>query len=161
MQFYSKNIPSTVSDLADLRWHMFSKQQSESQKLPPTREAFRQTVLRAHHTTLQWKFSHISSPVLPDPENFGWKWDDDNSIYEPIMTTLLPAPESVIDLSMCRCGTKCENLLCKCRTNGLNCSEMCLCIDCGNMDRDGDLDDVDIDSDDENDNIEEDAPTFY
>ena len=161
MQLYSKNIPSTVSDLADLRWHMFSKQQSESQKLPPTREAFRQKVLRAHYTTLQWKFSHISSPVLPDPENFGWKWDDDNSIYEPIMTTLLPAPESVIDLSMCRCRTKCENLRCKCRKNELNCSEMCLCIDCGNMDRDGDLNDVDIDSDDENDNIEEDAPTFY
>ena len=72
------------------------------------------------------------------------------------MTALLPAPESVIDLSMCRCRTKCENIWCKCRKNRLNCLEMCLCNDCENMGRDEDLDDVDIDSGDENDDIEDD-----
>lgn len=147
MHLYCKKIPSTVEDLADLRWHMFSKQQSEAQKLPPTRAALTQKILRAHYTTFQWKSSHISSPVLPNPEEFGWKWLDDSTLFEPVMTTLLPAPESVIDLSMCRCQTNCKTLRCKCRKNNLNCTEMCLCTDCDNIEMDEDLEHVDSDSD--------------
>ena len=48
------------------------------------------------------------------------------------MTTLPPAPESIISLSLCRCKTKCESLRCVCCENGLSCSEMCFCENCEN-----------------------------
>ena len=109
VQLYCRNkVPLNVSNLAELRWHMFSKQQLEAKKLPPTREAFCQKVFRAHYTALQWKSSHLPSPSLPDPEDYGWKWDSKNSLYEAIMTTLLPAPEMIIDLTVCQCKTKCH-----------------------------------------------------
>ena len=114
-----------MQDLGALRWHMFSKQQLESQKLPATSEAFRQKVLRAHYTAFQWKLSHVPSPLLPDPNDFGWKWNSSNSLYEAVTTTLAPAPDSIIHLTVCNCKTSCISLRCKCRKIGLNCSELC------------------------------------
>ena len=50
------------------------------------------------------------------------------------MTTLPPAPESIISLPLCRCKTKGESLRCACRKNGLSFSEMCFCENCENED---------------------------
>ena len=137
---YCKAIP--VNNLVDLRWHLFSKQQSDSMKLPPTPDAFRQKVLRSHYTTLQWKSSHISAPTLPDPVDFGWIWDEENSLYEAVMTTILPGPESIIHLSVCKCKTGCSNQRCKCLKSDLKCSEMCQCQGCENNDQNDDLNDI-------------------
>ena len=59
LNLYCKKLPPNVRSLASLRWLIFSKQQAESRKLPPTREAFRQKVFRSHYTALQWKLSHL------------------------------------------------------------------------------------------------------
>jgi hypothetical protein len=59
LDLYMKKRPSTVTTLAALRWHLFSRRQSESNKLPPTQKAFEQMLLRAYFTTLQWKSSHF------------------------------------------------------------------------------------------------------
>ena len=67
------------------------------------------------------------------------------------MTTLPPAPESVIDLSICRCKTGCNSLRCKCRKNGLKCSDMCLCCDCEYKDNGEDLSDIELKNDDNDD----------
>ena len=62
VQLYCRNkVPLNVSNLVELHWHMFSKQQLDAKKLPPTREAFCQKVFRAHYTALQWKSSHLPS----------------------------------------------------------------------------------------------------
>ena len=37
--------------------------------------------------TYMWKLAISTNPVLPDPENFGWKKIDDE--YEPFMTNFL------------------------------------------------------------------------
>ena len=42
LNLYCKKLAPNVRSLASLRWLIFSKQQAESRKLPPTREAFRQ-----------------------------------------------------------------------------------------------------------------------
>ena len=135
------------NSLASLKWVMFSKYQTESRRLPLTREAFRQNILLSHYTALQWKSSHVSSPDLPDPKDFGWCWDEETYSYEGIMTTLPPAPESVIDLSLCRCKTKCVSLRCVCRKNGMSCSEMCFCENCENCKNDS-LCELDYEDDD-------------
>ena len=107
---------------------MFSKQQLDSQKVDsPTREALRQKVLRAHYAALQCKTSYLPSPLLPDPGDYGWKQDSTNSLQEAVTTTLSPAPETIIHLTVCNCKTSCISLSCKCRKTGLNCCELYRC----------------------------------
>ena len=62
-------------------------------------KVFEQAIQTAHFITLQWKPSHNASTNLPDPCDFGWKWDDVYKVYQPILTTNLPAPESIIELA--------------------------------------------------------------
>ena len=93
LNLYYKNRPKSINDLGGLRWYLFTKYQYESSKLPPTKKAFEQMVLRAHYTCLQWKSSHIPSPQLPNPNDFSWNWNQDDKIYEPLMTTNPHAPD--------------------------------------------------------------------
>ena len=95
-------------------------------------------VLRAHYTCLQWKSSHIPSPQLPNPNDFGWNWNQDEKIYEPLMTTNHPAPDSITERSVCRCKTGCKSGRCQCHKNNLLCSEMCLCENCTNCENEFD-----------------------
>ena len=71
LQLYDSERPSAISNLAESRWYMFSKHQYESDKLPPRKIALDQNVLRKHYTALTWKSAHISSPILPDPQEYG------------------------------------------------------------------------------------------
>ena len=50
------------------------------------------------------------------------------------MTDKLPAPVSVIEMSVCTCNTGFANQRCKFRKNKLVCTEMCQCSDCENED---------------------------
>ena len=132
LRLYGKNkVPSGIKNLSDLRWKMFSKQQADSQRLPPTSDIFRQKVLRSHYTVMVWKQSHIPSQTLLNPEECGWKLDA-NEEYQAVTTILPPAAESIIHLTVCHCKTKCVAMRCKCRKNGLKCSEMCECLECEN-----------------------------
>ena len=101
VHLYNRNkVPPGVADLSELRWHYFSKNQLEFQKIPPTSGTLYQKVLRTHYTSLQWKSAHIPSPQLPDPEDYGWKWDNQHQMYDAIVTTLSPAPESIVELTV-------------------------------------------------------------
>ena len=56
------------------------------------------------------------------------------------MTSLPPAPDAIINLVKCDCPhSHCTNNLCKCRKNGLSCTELCGCSnesdECENADR--------------------------
>ena len=137
MQLYRRHkIPPNIHDLAALKWYKFSKQQLDLQKLPPISEAFLQKVIRAHYTAIQWKSPYLPSPSLPGPGEYGWKWDSTNSLYKAVTTTLSPALEKIIHLTVCNCKTSCVFLRCKCRKSGLNCSELCRFDDCHNDDKD-------------------------
>ena len=69
-----------------LRWYMFSKFQCESGKLPPSKSTLREKIFRSHYTSLVWKSGHLPSPVLPDPKEFGRRWNSSQKSYESIMT---------------------------------------------------------------------------
>ena len=64
--------------------YVFKKTQIESDKLPPTFSALKYTIHRSYYMTYIWKSAISTNPILPDPENFGWKKIDDE--YEPFMT---------------------------------------------------------------------------
>ena len=71
-------------------------------------------------TALKWKSAHIPSPLLSNPEQYGWKWNIEMHLYDAVMTKLLPTPESIIRCiylkngrlkrtGMCKCGN-CKNV---------------------------------------------------
>ena len=82
---------------------MFLSHQYESKLLPPTSEAFCQT-LRMNAIRIQWKSSKLT---LRSPSHPGCFWDDKNGLYDPVMTEFSPAPESINKLNMYKCTRDC------------------------------------------------------
>jgi len=53
---------TTVVDVGDLRWKLFSKKQLDAQKLPPTRGALYEAIARSHYQAMVWYHSDIPHP---------------------------------------------------------------------------------------------------
>ena len=67
---------------------------------------------------------------LPSPLSYDWERSGD--AYVSVMTDELPAPNVVIELSICSCKTKCITNRCKCNRYNLQGTDMCKCIGCEN-----------------------------
>ena len=99
---------------------------------PPThtQAALHQAVLRAHYQLLEWNKDIVPNPVLPSQEGFGWKWEEDKKAWIPVMSTLPPAPEAIIQLVKCKCTKeRYANNRRKCRKAGLTCTDLSGCSD--------------------------------
>lgn len=120
---YAPNM--NVENLRQLRWKLFSKRQAEAEKLPPTLATLRQAILRAHYQSMIWQRDIEPNPVIPSPENYGWKREGDR--YAPISSELPAAPEAVVQLVRCTCTKSGCSTSCSCRKNNMNCTEMCEC----------------------------------
>ncbi|CAH3151769.1 unnamed protein product, partial [Porites lobata] len=122
-------LPRTdITTVKELRWFLFRKKQAESDKLPPTQAALHQAILRAHFQLLVWNKDTEPNPVLPSPSDYGWVME--NAEWVPVMTTLPPAPEAVIELVKCGCSKeRCSTNRCQCRRAGLLCTDLCSCSD--------------------------------
>jgi len=136
---------------------MFTKKQAQSERLPPTRDALHQAILRAHYQVLIWNNDTISNPEIPSPEHYGWKLNEDE--WVPVTTTQLPAPNSVIQMVKCGCvKTKCDTDKCTCRKAKLDCTDLCGCCDTGEVCDNAEQMKTDTtDSDEEDDEILDDA----
>ena len=131
LELYCKNRPQQVTDIPRARWQLYSKQQVESEKLPPTPSALDFKIQRSDYISKIWTSADQPRPILPSPEDFCWKLQDE--MYEAIMTDQ-PVPNAMVELSFCRCKTGCKTNRCKCRKNEMSCTEMCYCEDCENDD---------------------------
>ena len=140
-------LPSHIQSLPQLRWHLYSKYQLDAEKLPPTTSALKYKVFRCHFVTMVLRKSLVAIQNLPPPEGFGWEKIEDS--LQPIMNDNLPAPIALIELSMCGCKTVCTTNRCKCRKNGLPCTDMCKCLNCKNDGTEDDDSDSDLEFDDE------------
>ena len=86
-------VPNTsLTSVKDLRWLLFRKKQAQSERLPPTRGALLQAVLRAHYQTMVWNNDVVANPDITSPKNYGWEKSDNR--WLPVMTRLLPAQRS-------------------------------------------------------------------
>ena len=123
-------LPHTqISKVAKLRWWLFTKKQAQSERLPPTQDALNQAILRAHYQTTVWNDTTVN-PLIPSPQTYGWK--SEGGEWIPVMTTQLPAPNSVLHLVKCGCTkTRCQRASCTCRKAGFMCTDMCGCSDTG------------------------------
>ena len=126
---------STKTSLKDLRWHLYSRKQAEGENLPPTMGALTEHIKRAHYMALIFKRNLQSIQDLPSPDLYGWRYDEDRGVYEPIMTLILPAPSAIINLVKCNCKKGCSLKGCSCRKSFIGCTELCGCIDysCQNL----------------------------
>lgn len=123
-QLYS---PGTkMKEVGKLRWHLFKKAQAEAERLPPTAAVLELHILRAHYQAMVWYHDNEPHPNLPSPTEYGWSLE--NNKYVPVVTSLKPAPEAVIELVRCGCRkTQCINARCSCRKANMVCTEMCAC----------------------------------
>ena len=126
-------VPNTIIDnVKELRWWLFRKKQGQSENLPPTPEALRQAINRANYQALAWNLDTVPEQQLPSPETFGWKLEDDK--WVPVMTSLPPAPEAIIQLVKCGCiKTRCSPNRCNCWKAELKCTNLCNCADSGDL----------------------------
>ena len=91
-----------IKDLGHLRWHLFKRNKAEAEKLPPTKAALKEHILRAHYQAMIWLLADTANPNLPSPTNYGW--DEEDSQYVPRVSDLPPAPTAVVELVKCGCG---------------------------------------------------------
>ena len=112
----------------ELRWSLFKKKQAQSERLSPTQGALHEAILRAHYQAMVWNNDKVPNPNILSPENYGWRKDGDE--WRPVMTTMLPAPEAIIEMVKCGCvKQRCSTNRCQCRKAGLSCTELCACSD--------------------------------
>lgn len=84
------------------------------------------------YTSTNLKVTHIFSPILPDPMEYGWTLTKIINLYHLITAKNPPVPDAVIELSLCLCKIECTHTRCICKKNNLLCTEMCLRINCSN-----------------------------
>ena len=123
-------VPNTpvVSSVKELRWLFFPKKQAQPERLPPTKAALDETINRANYQAMVWLNDIETNHLLPSPENFGWKLENDEWI--PVTTTLLPAPPAIIHFVKCGCmKDRCSTSRYQCQKAGLGCTDLCGCAD--------------------------------
>ncbi len=116
---------SRTKELAALRWELFKTSQAEADRLPPTKAALTQHILRAAYQSIVWAHLEDANPIYPPPNQFGWK--EQNDIFVPVITTIEPAPKAVIELVRCNCQVSQCTARCTCRKASLVCTELCKC----------------------------------
>ena len=94
--------------------------------LPPTTEAFRENVLRAHHRALIWMSLHEQNFPKLDTTGYGRIENVKNRSLQPIT---LPddielAPEIILRLIRCGCHstTPCSSHACSCHSANMKCT---------------------------------------
>ena len=124
-----------IDDVNSLRYQMFKSGKYDEQLLPPNQDCLDLHISRANYQSYIWR--HAAQPVLnlPSFREHGWKVDEDGNVLVNWLT-IAPAPESLLELVHCKCRKGCENNRCSCVKAGLNCSELCKCVNCENTDGD-------------------------
>jgi hypothetical protein len=95
--------------------------------LPPTSDALRGHIERAHYQTLIWRQSDNPKPDVPPSTDFGWKVESGYLVAK--LSTLPPVPKACTDIVQCSCSKGCTTLSCSCRKGKLNCAGACKCSD--------------------------------
>ena len=116
----------TKMSIPQLRWWLFKKRQAQSENLPPTQSTLKSAILRAHYQTMTWIKANNADQNLPPPEQYVYQIE--GNIYTAMTTPQSPAPSAIIHLIKCGCkSSQCRTNQCKCRRNGLQCTELCDC----------------------------------
>ena len=118
--------PSTDKTKIDqMRVTLFNKGKYP-ESLPPTSDALRLHMGRAHYQANIWLNATVPSPERRDPESYGWERDPYSTQLKPKLLLLEPVPKVCTELLQCSCKA-CATRRCKCRANNLKCLPSCGC----------------------------------
>ena len=117
---------SEASGVNEARKVLFAHKGRKIDSIPPTQEALYQHAKRAtYQAGLIWIRCRSLNPVLPSPDLYGWK-QQDNGIWTPYWTSLDEAASSLKELVHCGCTKGCRSR-CKCVKSALPCTALCKC----------------------------------
>ena len=98
----------------------------ELKTVPPTTEAFRENVLRAHIQIAIWKSAHDPDPPSLDPTEYGWVRDEATKTLTPrtLPLDVALAPSNILELIRYGCSTDepCGTQRCGCNSGHLSCT---------------------------------------
>ena len=122
---YFKNGYSTADDT---RYFLFRQKQKQNENLPPTSNSLGHHIERANFQAYIWKKSLCAIQNLPSPAGHGWELV--SGILKPLLISKAPAPTAILELISCKCKKSAwrRNDLCRCKANGLICTEACFCM---------------------------------
>ena len=124
---YRQNVDSL--DIA--RHRVFVSNFRIDSSLPPTHDKFLLHAKRANYQAAIHRRAASRHICAPPPGKHGWIVEDD-SISVLWMTKSI-APECLLQNAFCSCQkTECSNNQCSCRSKGVECSELCGCLQCRN-----------------------------
>ena len=129
---------SNAEGCNEARAALFSQCRSP-EALPPTSDAARWHIARAHFQAMVWRQAHETNPTLPLPETMGWTKSDDGKLVPKLMT-LAPVPESCTKMITCGCKSGCLTNRCSCRNVRLPCTGACKCRSTGDLNCANDVD---------------------
>lgn len=156
-KLYGCNGSKTMNEL---RFVCFTKRRStpKIKSLPPTDEALRNHLMRAHLQAMTWNCADEDDPPLVDKSKYGWQLED--GVYHPTQSNRAPAPSELLKIVACGCSVNKENLACtrgscSCKSAGISCTTFCKCEAheaCQNEHTLGDIEDCAA-ADDDQDNL--------
>ena len=128
---------SECSSLTEARQQVWASKVSKNlacapqlHSLPPTNEAFKQNVARAHLQVAIWRESLTSDQPSLDPTQYGYTGDGQSLLPSTLPADVLPAPNELLKLIKCnKCSgdTPCKTKRCSCHRDRLGCSMFCGC----------------------------------
>jgi len=127
---------TNISTMTDVRYKVWKAKMSKVNvisapklmSLPPTDDAFKLNVLRAHFQVATWKNASEGNPPTLDPLDYGWTKDIINKALSPTMlpSNILSAPDYILKLVRCNCAN-CSSARCSCASARLPCTMFCQC----------------------------------
>lgn len=126
----------TLLDVNEARYNLFCAKGSSTAQLPPCRDALQQHAKRANYQAAIWRRALQPWTEAPSANGHGWSIGSDNSITIN-WTTQLPAPQQLLELVSCSCKKGCGTAMCSCHSNGMQCTDVCQCVDCVNRSQEG------------------------
>ena len=99
--------------------------------LPPTSDAAKFHIRRAHYQASIWNQANSPIPALPLVTDMGWVRVDGQLV--PFLLSLPPIPKACSEIMSCGCTKGCLSKLCSCRKMSLPCIETCKCRKHGNQ----------------------------
>jgi len=131
-----------ISNIPELRWHLFCENMAENDRLRPTVGALRQRIMRVHIQACVGPSCHFSPDI-------SWSiktWLPQGQL-KPTTTDVLPAPKAIIEMVRCQCKTDCSSQRCSCCAKNLTCTHLCMCSTSCENDEDSNIERQDRDSD--------------
>ena len=124
---YSLYTASKKTSTADeLRYLMFCQKKQKNEMLPPTSDCLLQHLKQSNYQPFVWRYALEVMQNLEPPEGHGWVRDGE--LLAPSLITKAPAPESLLELTMCKCKTSTCLRNCSCNNTGLACTEGYYCM---------------------------------